>query len=174
MHDITHPTSQTIVLVEDSVGYQDLIVEAFDYLKFSQKLEVFSTGEELLEFLTLKQQENINWCPDLILIDLHLPKMDGYELLKILKSDSRIQLVPVIVFSNSSNPDDIKKSYQLNANCYICKPTELKELLLILQSLVNFWFSIATLPDSFSVGHPHSSLFSDSSRFFMRNQGRIQ
>ncbi|MGK7943537.1 MAG: response regulator [Microcystaceae cyanobacterium] len=134
--------SKSILVVEDSDYYKLLIKEAFNLLDISHKFTLVSTAEEALIWLEPRN----NFPPDLIFLDLHLPQMSGHDLLKILKSDPKIQCVPVLVFSNYTKPKEILKSYQLQANCHLKKPTNIDELLYCLQTVFNFWFSVATLP----------------------------
>jgi CheY-like chemotaxis protein len=84
--------------------------------------------------------------PDLILLDLNMPKEDGYDVLAVIKSDSNLRLIPVIVLSSSTSERDVRRAYQLNANCYITKPTDIDRYIMIMKSIEEFWFNTVMLP----------------------------
>lgn len=153
---INHVFPKSILFVDDSDCYQLLIQEAFYLLNSPHKLMFISTAEEALNWLNYQAKTP----PDLIFLDLHLPKMNGHDLLKKLKQNPKTQSIPVLMLSGSDDPNDILKSYQLQANCHLRKPTNLDSLLLCLQSLLNFWFSVATLPSEIltpATSFPHFS-----------------
>ncbi len=153
---INHVLPKSILFVDDSDCYQLLIQEAFYLLNSPHKLIFMSTAEEALHWLHYQAKTP----PDLIVLDLHLPKMNGHDLLKKLKQNPKTKSIPILMFSGSNDPNDVLKSYQLQANCHLQKPSDLDSLLICLQSLLNFWFSVVTLPSSTllpTTSHPYFS-----------------
>ncbi len=135
-----------ILLVEDNPCDVRLIQEAFKEVKFRNSLNVVCDGEEGLAFL---KQEGIYQDapqPDLILLDLDLPKMDGRELLQQIKNSPELLRIPVVVLTSSKAEEDIIKSYDLHANCCITKPVDLEQFIRIVQSIEQFWLTIVRLP----------------------------
>lgn len=139
-------THKIIFLVEDNKADIRLIQEA---LKTSSLLHQLVTVTDGIKAMTYLRQEgeyaNVGH-PDLILLDLNLPRKDGREVLAEIKSDPRLKRIPVVILTTSKNQDDIFHSYDLHANCYITKPRNLSQLFQIIQSIEDFWFSTATLP----------------------------
>jgi chemotaxis family two-component system response regulator Rcp1 len=138
--------SVNVLLVEDNPGDVRLTIEALKGLKLYNELNVVNDGVEAMAFL---RQEGIYANaprPDLVLLDLNLPRKDGREVLEEIKSDPDLKRIPVVVLTTSSNERDILESYNLHANCYITKPVDLGQFLIIVQSIQNFWFSIVKLP----------------------------
>jgi len=142
--------STEILLVEDNPGDARLLRETFLGVNSSVHLHVVCDGVEGLAFLRY-QGEYINVPrPDLILLDLNLPKMDGREFLTHVKKDPRLSTIPIIVLTTSQAEVDIVKSYELQANCYLTKPWELSEFGSLVKSLNDFWIQRASLPKRFS------------------------
>lgn len=137
-----------ILLVEDSPGDVRLTMEALADAKISNQISVASDGVEALEFLQKKGQHSDASRPDLILLDLNMPRMDGRELLSIIKADENLRNIPVVVLTTSQSENDILNSYDLRANCYITKPVDLDQFLVVVNSIQEFWFSIVKLPTS--------------------------
>jgi two-component system, chemotaxis family, response regulator Rcp1 len=136
-----------ILLIEDNPGDIILTKEAFKECSHSHNITAFSDGIEAMKYLR-KEDKYINaGVPDLILLDLNLPKKDGRELLAEIKSDSALRIIPIIVLSTSKNERDIMTSYELKANCYICKPVELESFIDIILEIEKFWFKTVRLPD---------------------------
>lgn len=135
-----------VLLVEDSPGDVRLTREAFKDAKVLINLHVASDGAEALAFL---KREGVH-CgaprPDLILLDLNLPKKDGREVLAEIKESPPLKSIPVVVLTTSASEEDILRSYQLHANCYITKPVGLEGFLKVVQSIDNFWLSVVKLP----------------------------
>ncbi|XVJ67851.1 MAG: response regulator [Lacibacter sp.] len=135
-----------ILLVEDNEGDIYLTLEAFKEGKFNNSIAVVRDGAEALQYL-LKEEPYTNVeMPDLILLDINLPKMDGKEVLKVIKSHEILKSIPVIILTTSSSETDIIDSYNGHANCYVIKPVKLETFLSVARSIENFWISIVTLP----------------------------
>ena len=131
-----------ILLVEDNPADVRLTQEALREGKVKNHLSVARDGEEALAFLRREGEPR----PDLILLDLNLPRRDGREVLKEIKSDPKLQMIPVVVLTTSAADADIIKSYQLHANCYITKPVDLEQFITVVRSIDDFWLAIVKLP----------------------------
>jgi two-component system, chemotaxis family, response regulator Rcp1 len=142
-----------ILLVEDNYGDVLLTREACENPAVSIHLTVASDGEEALAILQGKVAGLEAYRPDFILLDLNLPRMDGRELLSIIKSEPILQRIPVIVLTSSKAEIDIFKSYDLKANSYVVKPVEFDRLEEVIESLEGFWRRHASLPISRTVHH---------------------
>lgn len=135
-----------ILLIEDNPGDIDLTLEAFQKTSTPNNVFVVEDGEEAIAFLK-KEGQYENMCtPDIILLDLNLPKIDGRTVLAEIKSDESLKHIPVIVLTTSKSEDDILKSYKLHANCYISKPTGIKQFWEMVSYIESFWFKIVRLP----------------------------
>lgn len=145
-----------LLLVEDNDGDVLLTREAFRSAKIANNLTVAGDGEAALRLLRREGPHAQQARPDLILLDLNLPRMDGRELLQEVKSDPRLQQIPVIVLTSSKADIDILKSYQLNANGYIVKPVDFESLEEIVSSIESFWFSVVVLSPHFTAEHSHA------------------
>ena len=137
-----------ILLVEDSPGDVRLTMEALADAKISNNITVASDGIEALAVWRKEGQFADAVRPDLILLDLNMPRMDGRELLGIIKEDSDLKNIPVVVLTTSQSEADILESYDLRANCYITKPVDLDQFLVVVNSIQEFWLSIVKLPTS--------------------------
>jgi len=137
-----------ILLVEDSPTDALMTQEAFNGSKLLNKIHVVDNGVDALDFLRKKGPYAEVSRPDLILLDLNLPKKNGREVLEEIKNDTDLRIIPVVVLTSSKAEEDILKSYKLHANCYITKPVEFSKLIEIVQSIREFWFSVVTLPRS--------------------------
>jgi two-component system, chemotaxis family, response regulator Rcp1 len=135
-----------ILLVEDSAGDVRLTLEAFKDAKVHVKLHVASDGAEAMAFLRREGTHSNVPRPDLILLDLNLPKKDGREVLAEIKGDSNLQTIPVVILTTSESEVDILKSYSLHANCYITKPVSLDGFLKVVKSIDDFWLTVVKLP----------------------------
>lgn len=135
-----------ILLVEDNPADIRLTQELFKESKIKNNLFVAKDGEEAILFLKKQGTFSDVPRPDLILLDLNLPKKDGREVLAEIKSDGDLKLIPVIVLTTSNAEMDIFKSYDLYANCYINKPVDLDEFIRVIRSIEDFWFTIVKLP----------------------------
>ena len=135
-----------ILLVEDNPGDADLAREALEGSKLHNALHVVGDGVEAMDFLRRKGKHADAPRPDLILLDLNLPKKDGREVLAEIKGDADLKRIPVVILTISKDEEDILKSYNLHANCYITKPIDLSQFLKVVKSIEDFWLSIVKLP----------------------------
>ena len=135
-----------ILLVEDNPGDVRLTQEALKDGSIPVNLSVAADGVEALEFLTHKGRFHEAPVPDLVLLDLNLPRKSGREVLKEIKESPALRQLPVIVMTTSRAEQDILHAYDLNANCYITKPLDLDEFLDVVHTIEDFWLKIATLP----------------------------
>ena len=135
-----------ILLVEDSPGDVRLTQEAFKDARILVHLHVVPDGEEAMAFLGREGKYAGNIRPDLILLDLNLPKKDGRTVLAEIKGNPHLQAIPVVVLTTSDSEADILKSYLLHANCYITKPVDLEGFLKVVKSIAGFWLSVVKLP----------------------------
>jgi two-component system, chemotaxis family, response regulator Rcp1 len=135
-----------ILLVEDNPADVRLTQEAMRDSKLLNRLTVVPDGVEAIAYLKREREYANATRPDLILLDLNLPKKDGREVLAEIKADENLKSIPVVVLTTSDAHTDIVKSYDLHANCYISKPVELEKFLSIVRVIENFWFGIVKLP----------------------------
>lgn len=135
-----------ILLVEDNPGDVRLTREALKEGKVLNKLNVVKDGVEAMEFLRKRGKFTIESRPDLILLDLNLPKKDGREVLAEVKGDPNLKRIPVVILTTSKSEQDIIKTYDLHANCYITKPVDLNQFMNVIQSIEEFWLTIVNLP----------------------------
>ncbi len=135
-----------ILLVEDNPGDVRLTQEILKDAKVANKLYVVKDGVEALAFLRGSGKYAGSRPPDLILLDLNLPKKDGREVLSEIKADERLKRIPVVVLTVSKSEEDVLKSYNLHANCYITKPVNLEQFVSVVRSIENFWLTIVKLP----------------------------
>ena len=139
-------TTIEVLLVEDNAGDVRLTREAFKDAKVHINLHVASDGADAMAFLERAGAHASAPRPDLILLDLNLPKKDGREVLKEIKESPTLASIPVVVLTTSAAEADILQSYQLHANCYITKPVDLDSFLTVVRSIDNFWLSVVKLP----------------------------
>ncbi|MGR3310257.1 MAG: response regulator [Candidatus Brocadiales bacterium] len=142
----TSVDSVEILLVEDNPGDVRLTKETFRDCKVRNKVHVVEDGIEAMAFLRKEGKYAGAVRPDLILLDLNLPKKDGREVLKEIKSDEKLKSIPVIVLTISNVEEDIIKTYNLHTNSYIIKPIDLEKFAEVVKSIQEFWFIIAKLP----------------------------
>jgi len=139
----------TILMADDDADDRLLVQEALIDAKFPEENLVFvENGEELMNYLCCRGQysePNHAPLPDLILLDLNMPKKDGREALKEIKSDPNLRQIPVVILTTSTLPEDVKISYQLGANTYISKPVSFDELLSVMKTIKHYWSDIACL-----------------------------
>jgi CheY-like chemotaxis protein len=135
-----------ILLVEDNPGDVRLTREALKEGKIRNNLNVVGDGVEALRYLRREGQYAESTRPDLILLDLNLPKMDGREVLEAVKADPSLRLIPIVVLTSSAAEQDIVRAYDLHANCYVSKPVDLDQFIHVVKSIEDFWFSIVKLP----------------------------
>jgi len=135
-----------ILLVEDNPGDVRLTIEALEEGKMRINLCVVTDGEEAMTFLRGEGQYDQAPRPDLILLDLNLPRKDGRQVLAEIKSDESLKRIPVVVLTTSNDEIDILKSYGLGANCYVTKPVDLNQFIKVVKSIEEFWLTIVRLP----------------------------
>lgn len=135
-----------VLLVEDSPGDVRLTQEAFKGAKVHIDLHVTTDGAEAMAFLGREGKYANQPRPDLILLDLNLPKKDGRTVLAEIKGSPSLQTIPVVILTTSASEEDIFRSYLLHANCYITKPVNLEGFLKVVKSIDNFWLSVVKLP----------------------------
>ncbi|RIW14981.1 response regulator [Algoriphagus lacus] len=135
-----------ILLVEDNEGDILLTTEALGDCKISNELKVLRDGNEALQYLMHQAKLGGNELPDLILLDINMPKKNGHEVLNSVKNHPELKHIPIIILTTSSSEIDILKAYQEHANCYIIKPLDVDDFLTITSKIEEFWFNIAKLP----------------------------
>ena len=135
-----------ILLVEDNPGDVRLIVEALRDGKVQNKLHIAKDGMEATAFLHREGEYADALYPDLILLDLNLPKKSGPEVLAEIKEDPALKHIPVVILTSSQEEEDIVKTYNLRANCYVTKPIDLEQFIMVVKSICNFWLTIVKLP----------------------------
>ncbi len=135
-----------ILMVEDNPGDVRLTQEALKEGRLWNHLVVARDGMEAMEVLRRREAFGKPGSPDLILLDLNLPKKDGREVLADIKCDERLKLIPVVILTTSRAEEDIVKSYKLHANCYITKPVDFPQFAFVVRSIEDFWFTVVKLP----------------------------
>jgi chemotaxis family two-component system response regulator Rcp1 len=135
-----------VLLVEDNPGDVRLTQEAFKDAKVHLEIHVVNDGVEAIDFLNRRGEYADSPRPDLILLDLNLPRKDGRDVLAEVKADTSLKSIPVVILTTSASDVDIESSYLLHANCYISKPVDLDGFLTVVRSIDNFWFSVVKLP----------------------------
>lgn len=145
---MTDPVSKfvEILLVEDNPGDVRLAQEVFKEAKVANKMNVVSDGEEALAFLRREGVHSGACRPDLVLLDLNLPKKSGHEVLSEIKADDTLKRIPVVILTVSKDEEDIFKSYNLHANCFITKPVNLEQFMSVVKSIEDFWLTVVKLP----------------------------
>ena len=136
----------SILLVEDNPGDVRLTQEALKESKVLNNLSVVADGVEAMAYLRREREYAAAILPDLILLDLNLPKKDGREVLEEIKSDPALRCIPVVILTTSTAEQDILRSYDLHANCYVTKPVDLEQFIKVVQTIEEFWLTIVTLP----------------------------
>lgn len=135
-----------ILLVEDNEGDILLVEEAFEKARLVNSITVVRNGEASIQFL-LKEGDNYNvQPPDLIILDVNLPRKNGHEVLEFIKTSDDLKQIPVIMFTTSSSDKDIERSYEKHANCYITKPGTVDDFMKAVMSIENFWLNLVELP----------------------------
>jgi chemotaxis family two-component system response regulator Rcp1 len=146
MMELSGPQAIQVLLVEDSPGDIRITQEALKDAKIHINLHVVRDGEQAMSFL-MREGEHANAPrPDLILLDLNLPKKDGREVLQEIKESPTLKIIPVVILTTSAAEADILRSYLLHANCYITKPVSLDGFLTVVKSIEDFWMSVVRLP----------------------------
>lgn len=143
---MVNPITVEILLIEDNPGDIRLTEEAFKEGKIRNNLRVVTNGVKAISFLRKEGKYKKAVRPDLILLDLNLPKKDGREVLAEIKNDKNLRRIPVVVLTTSKAEEDIVRSYDLHANSYITKPVDMDDFIGIVRSIEEFWFNIVKLP----------------------------
>jgi chemotaxis family two-component system response regulator Rcp1 len=145
---MTRPRGRAIeiLLVEDNPGDVRLTREGLNEGKVRNNLHVATDGVEALKFLRREAGYADAVRPDLILLDLNLPRKDGREVLSEIKADPDLKTIPVVVLTTSRAEQDVLHSYELQANCYITKPVDLEQFIMVVKSIEDFWLTVVTLP----------------------------
>jgi two-component system, chemotaxis family, response regulator Rcp1 len=138
--------STEVLLVEDSPGDVRLTREALRDVDAAINLSVATDGVGAMAFLRREGEHRQAPRPDLILLDLNLPKMDGREVLALIKADANLRTIPTVILTTSEAPADIAKSYQLQVNCYLSKPAQWDAFASLVKSIINFWLTKVKLP----------------------------
>jgi chemotaxis family two-component system response regulator Rcp1 len=141
------PTGPRVILVEDSRGDVRLTQEAFRDVDASIPIDVVYDGVEAMDFLQREGTHATAARPDLILLDLNLPKMDGREVLARIKGTPMLQSIPTVILTTSQDKADIDRSYKLHANCYLIKPVQFDDFEQLVKSVNDFWLTKAQLPE---------------------------
>lgn len=146
-----------ILIIEDNPGDVRLTIETFKEQGERFEITVRHDGDEALRFLKANAANKAG-RPDLILLDLNLPRIDGREVLKAVKNDKTLQMIPVLVLTTSEAKQDVRNAYALQANSYICKPVDLERFAAIIKSIEEFWFKTAFLPsDADEMAHEENA-----------------
>lgn len=135
-----------ILLVEDNAPDAKLTVEAFKESKVKNEIIVVEDGIEAMDYLFKRGKYEKAETPDIILLDLNLPKKDGREVLEEIKTNDSLKKIPVIILTTSKAEEDILKTYDLHANCYIPKPVDFEKFLSVVKSIEDFWLTVVKLP----------------------------
>jgi CheY-like chemotaxis protein len=144
--NIEQPRLIQILLVEDSPSDAKITIATLQLAKMANEVSHVDDGVKALEFLRREGIYADAPRPDLILLDLNLPRMGGREVLEVMKADDDLKVIPVVVLTTSDAEEDILRSYQLHANCYICKPVNFDRFLEVITSIEQFWLSVIMLP----------------------------
>jgi CheY-like chemotaxis protein len=137
-----------ILIVEDNPGDVRLIQEAFKDSIVPSRFHIVNDGEQALMFLYKQNTHSSAVRPDIIFLDLNLPKMNGMEVLEKIKSDHSLKSIPVVILTTSNSDEHVSRSYLLNANCYVTKPVDFDHFLSVVKTIESFWFKVAKLPAS--------------------------
>jgi len=143
LYDLIH-----ILLVEDNEGDILLTKEALNDGKIANEISVVKDGKQAIDFLNQQEGFKNAKLPDLILLDVNLPKKNGHEVLAFIKNEERLKHIPVIMLTTSSSEKDINASYKNHANCYISKPVEVSDFIDAVKEIENFWFALVKLPSN--------------------------
>lgn len=142
----TSPKGHTILLIEDNEGDARLVQEALKEGGSCNRLIVVRDGDEALKYLRCTDKNIAADRPDLILIDLNLPRIGGHEILKVIKNDEKLKNIPIVIFSTSTADQDVLDAYNQHANCYISKPFDIHQYMHVVRSIESFWLGVVKLP----------------------------
>jgi two-component system, chemotaxis family, response regulator Rcp1 len=136
-----------ILLVEDSPSDANLTIRSLESSNLTNQIHWVEDGETAMEFLRQRGEHPQSPRPDLILLDLNLPGMNGCEVLQAVKADPQLHKIPIVILTTSDNQTDINFAYQMNANCYITKPVNLEQFVQAIQMISTFWLTVVKLPE---------------------------
>jgi two-component system, chemotaxis family, response regulator Rcp1 len=136
-----------ILMVEDSAGDAELMLDFLEQSKVKNRIHWVKDGEAAMAFMHREGEYAGKPVPDLILLDLNLPRKDGREVLSEIKTDPKLAHIPVVILTSSKSEEDIVRSYRLQANCYISKPVNLEQFVKVVRSIDDFWLSVVRLPN---------------------------
>ena len=139
-------TPAKILLIEDNPGDARLASEALKSSKIHNELQIVQDGEAAIDYLHKRGDYQKATTPDIIFLDLNLPKKDGREVLAEVKSDETLKKIPIVILTTSDHEEDVLRSYNLHANCYITKPLDFNQFRKVIESINNFWLSLVKLP----------------------------
>jgi len=140
------PRGIEILLVEDNIGDIELAKEAFSDANIPGQISIVRDGEEALDFLYQRGEYSSCSRPELVLMDLNMPRKNGLDVLTVIKEDSTLKDIPIIILTSSESEHDINNSYRLHANAYIVKPSDLSDYVHVVEGIKTFWMDIAKLP----------------------------
>ena len=146
MRDVSEGSAVEVLLIEDSEPDVRLTIEALKEAKVRNRLSVVEDGVEAMDFLTRQGPYADAPRPDLILLDLNLPRKDGRQVLEEIKQDPSLRRIPVVVLTTSRAEEDVLRAYDLHANCYITKPVDFNQFMEVVKSIEHFWLAVVTLP----------------------------
>jgi two-component system, chemotaxis family, response regulator Rcp1 len=146
MSEYSYVRPAVILLVEDNPGDVLLTSEALEQSKLHNELVIVEDGEKAIAYLRKQGDYTHAARPDLILLDLNLPRRDGRDVLAEIKADEDLKRIPVVILTTSQDEEDVQKTYNLHANCYITKPIDLAQFMHVVKSIETFWLSIVVLP----------------------------
>jgi CheY-like chemotaxis protein len=144
--DWNHTTPIQILMVDDNLADVRLTEEAMSFTKLHNKMFVVNDGEQAIAFLTHQPPYSDAPRPDLILLDLNMPRKNGLEVLEEIRNDPTLSLIPVVILTTSQQETDILQSYRLHANAYVTKPVDLDQFIQVVRSIEGFWLEIVKLP----------------------------
>lgn len=136
----------SIMLVEDNPGDAELILDFLEQCKVKNEVQWLQDGEAAMAFLHREGEYANKPMPDLILLDLNLPRKDGREVLSDIKGDPKLKHIPVVILTSSKSEEDIVRSYQLQANCYITKPVDIEQFVNVVRAIDELWLTVVRLP----------------------------
>jgi len=140
------PRPVEILLVDDNIGDVVLTKEALKGVNFSNRVSTARDGIEALEFLRRQGRFSEAPRPDIILLDINMPRKNGCEVLDEIRHDAELSMLPVVILTSSESESDIRRAYELHANCFVTKPTDLDAMVETVQAIDHFWFNVAKLP----------------------------
>ena len=152
MRDVSEGSAVEVLLIEDSEPDVRLTIEALKEAKVRNRLSVVEDGVEAMDFLTRRGPYADAPRPDLILLDLNLPRKDGRQVLEEIKQDPSLRRIPVVILTTSRAEEDVLRAYDLHANCYITKPVDFNRFMEVVKAIEGFWLTVVKLPDSHGAG----------------------